>query len=79
MSTDLKEWVVDRGNENGPTRYLEDHALRGDEDILMWTADPKQAWRLERKDAAIYAEVSYREATVVHETEMVSPSEGDPK
>jgi hypothetical protein len=71
MSTDVKEWVVDRGVHDGESRrYLEDHAYRSGDDVLMWTSEPRDAWRLERRDAENYAKVSYRKAVVIHEDEM---------
>lgn len=76
MSTDLAEWIVDRGSNRGPLRYLRDVMCRGDEDVLLWTDEPANAWRLEREEADAYAIVSYWPAVVIHESSLAG-GDGD--
>jgi hypothetical protein len=71
MSTDVMEWCVERPDSERRGRYLADLMAEGDRDVLLWTDNTAEAWRLEKRDAEAYAVVSYSRARVIHETELV--------
>lgn len=63
-------WVVrrERADEREGKQvyeYLEDHAIRGGEDILVWSADINKAWTIGKTEAENYATLSFYEAEAV--------------